>query len=155
MQLLIKLGAVVDRTVSWRIVVQPLLSPAFRALAAVVLAASFLLAPGKTGPDLCPLHRLTGLPCPGCGVTRGLMHFSHGEWPEALGANPWVLVLWPALAALALAVVVPTSQLARFEAFIARHEPWPSRVVRVLFVAFFAFGLLRLGYFAATGAWFP
>ena len=145
----------IDRTISWRIVTQPLLTPVFRALALVVLVASFVLAPGPTGVDLCPLHRATGLPCPGCGVTRGLMYVSHGEWAEALGANPWVLVLWPVLLAMALSLVLPAGTLAAFEAFIARHEPWPSRLVRVLLVAFFGFGLVRLVYFAVSGAWFP
>lgn len=144
-----------DRTISWRIVTQPLLTPVFRALALVVLVASFVLVPGRTGPDLCPLHRLTGLPCPGCGVSRGLMFLSHGDWSEALGANPWVLVVWPLLAAMALSLVVPARSLAAFEAFVARQEPWPSRLVRVLLVAFFGFGLVRFVYFAASGAWFP
>lgn len=146
---------ILDRTISWRIVAQPLLTPVFRVLAGVVLVASFVFVPGRAGPDLCPLHRVTGLPCPGCGVTRGLMFLSHGEWSEALGANPWVLVIWPVLAAMALSLVVPGARLASFEAFVARAEPWPSRLVRVLLVAFFGFGVLRFGYFATTGAWFP
>ena len=149
------MSGVLDRTVSWRIVMQPLLTPVFRVLALVVLVASFILVPGRTGPDLCPLHRATGLPCPGCGVTRGLMSLSHGEWSEALGANPWVLVVWPVLAAMALSLMMPARSLASFEAFIARHEPWPSKLVRVLLVAFFGFGLARFVYFAASGAWFP
>jgi hypothetical protein len=144
-----------DRTVSWRIVCQPFLKPVFRTVALAALVASFVLVPGRTGPDLCLLHRATGLPCPGCGVTRGLMHLSHGEWSEALGANPWVLVVWPLLAAMALSLAVPARNIAVFEAFIARHEPWPSRLVRVLLVAFFGFGLVRLVYFAVSGAWFP
>lgn len=155
MQLLIKMSDVLDRTVSWRIVMQPLLTPVFRWLALMVLLATFVWAPGPTGPDLCPLHRATGLPCPGCGVTRGLMYVSHGEWAEALGANPWVLVLWPVLLAMALSLVLPARTIATFEAFVARHEPWPSRVVRVLLVAFFGFGLVRFVYFATSGDWFP
>jgi hypothetical protein len=146
---------VLDRTISWRIVTQPLLTPVFRGLALVVLIASFVLAPGPIGPDLCPLHRATGLPCPGCGVTRGLMYLSHGDWSEALGANPWVLVVWPVLAAMALSLMLPQRSIAAFEAFMVRHEPGPSRLVRVLMLAFFGFGLARFVYFAASGAWFP
>ncbi|MBL8924447.1 MAG: DUF2752 domain-containing protein [Myxococcaceae bacterium] len=149
------MSAAVDRIVTWRILMQPALQPAARVLAFVILVASFVFTPGPLGPDLCPLHRWTGLPCPGCGVTRGLMHVSHGELSLALGANPWALVLWPVLVALALSVVAPARWMARFDAAVARVEPWPSRLVRVLLLAFLGFGFARLGYFLVTGEPFP
>lgn len=149
------MSSAIDRTVTWRILMQPVLLPVSRVAAAAVLVASFALSPGRLGPDLCPLHRVTGLPCPGCGVTRGLLHLSHGDVDLALGANPFVLVLWPLLVALALSAALPRRRVEAFEAFVARHEPWPSRVVRVLVVAFFGFGLLRFGYFLASGQPFP
>lgn len=149
------MSAAIDRLITWRILMQPVLQPASRVLAVVILAASFIFSPGRLGPDLCPLHRMTGLPCPGCGVTRGLMHFSHGEVSLALGANPWVLVLWPVLALLAVSALAPAPVMARFDAFVARLEPWPSRLVRVLLLGFFGFGLLRLGYFLVTREPFP
>ncbi|MER2561320.1 MAG: DUF2752 domain-containing protein [Myxococcaceae bacterium] len=146
---------VLDRTITWRIVVQPLLQPAMRIIALVVLIGSIALPAGPLGPDLCPVHRATGLPCPGCGVTRGLMYVSHGQLAEALGANPWVVVLWPALVLLALSVVVPAPAMNRFDALIARWEPWPSRVVRVLLVAFFGFGMVRMLAFLISGEAYP
>ncbi len=57
----------------------------------------------------CPFHRLTGLWCPGCGMTRALHDLLHGHLVQALGANLFVLPtlalgaclwlswLWPAL----------------------------------------------------------
>ncbi len=150
-----KMSGVIDRAVTWRILVQPALALVSRGAAAVILLGTFLLPVGRLGPDLCPVHRVTGLPCPGCGVTRGLVLASHGDFQEALGANPWVLVLWPLLALLAVSVLVPATKMTAFEGFIARVEPWPSRITRVLFVAFFGFGLLRLGYFLVSGAEFP
>lgn len=151
----VKMSRIIDQTITWRIVTQPLLTPVFRWLALGVLAATALVTPGPLSVDLCILHRTTGLPCPGCGVTRGLMHLAHGEWSEALGANPWALLVWPLLAAMALSLLVPEARMERFNAWIARREPWPSKLVRVLLLAFFGFGLLRLGWFVATSQRFP
>lgn len=149
------MSRLIDQTITWRIVTQPLLTPVFRWLALGVLAATALVTPGRLAFDVCILHRTTGLPCPGCGVTRGLMHLAHGEWQEALGANPWSLLVWPLLGLMAATLLVPAPAMARFDAWAARHEPWPSRVVRVLLLAFFGFGLLRLGWFIATSQRFP
>lgn len=155
MQTLAKMSEALDRAVTWRILVAPALARVSRWAAAALFLASFLVPTGRFGPDLCPLHRTTGLPCHGCGVTRGLISFSHGDFSEAVGANPWVLVLWPVLAVLALSALMPASKLSAFEAFIARSEPWPSRITRVLVIAFFGFGTLRLVYFLVSGDEFP
>lgn len=145
-----------DKVVTWRVVGQPLTLAPMRWLAALVLIATVVFPTGRvTSVDLCPVHRWSGLPCPGCGVTRGLLHLSHGEWREALGANPWSALVWLVVLVMAVSVVIPAARVERFEALMARLEPWPSRVVRALFVAFFGFGLLRLAYFASSGEWFP
>ncbi|MGF1432237.1 DUF2752 domain-containing protein [Kitasatospora sp. LaBMicrA B282] len=37
---------------------------------------------------LCPLRRLTGIPCPACGSTTVFIEAGHGHWAAALTANP-------------------------------------------------------------------
>lgn len=37
---------------------------------------------------LCPLRRLTGIPCPACGSTTVFIEAGHGHWLAALTANP-------------------------------------------------------------------
>jgi len=36
----------------------------------------------------CPLHALTGVPCPGCGTTRAALALARGDVPAAFGWNP-------------------------------------------------------------------
>jgi len=36
----------------------------------------------------CPVYRLFGIRCPGCGLTRAWMLALHGRWREAVSMNP-------------------------------------------------------------------
>jgi len=46
------------------------------------------------GVNLCLFHWLTGLQCPGCGMTRAFYAISHGQWLEALKLNIFSLALY-------------------------------------------------------------
>ena len=48
---------------------------------------------------VCQFHRLTGLNCPGCGMTRSFYALLHGHWTEALRDNA-LLVIGLAVAVL-------------------------------------------------------
>ena len=39
----------------------------------------------------CPVYRLTGIPCPGCGLTRAWCCFLAGDWKSAVGYHPLFL----------------------------------------------------------------
>lgn len=56
----------------------------------------FFFEPGKTGffPG-CPFRFITGLLCPGCGVTRALHHILHGHFATAFMLNPLLLLAIP------------------------------------------------------------
>lgn len=41
----------------------------------------------------CAFFSLTGLQCPGCGITRALHHLLHGRLEEAFHLNPMLFVL--------------------------------------------------------------
>ncbi len=63
---------------------------------------------------LCPLHALTGIPCPTCGMTRGLGGLLQGQIEEALLFNPLMVVaLLSALLYLLYAGVVVIGRLPR------------------------------------------
>jgi hypothetical protein len=45
----------------------------------------------------CPIRATTGVPCPGCGLTRATMALLSGDLAEALHWHPLVFVLAPIL----------------------------------------------------------
>ncbi len=69
------------------------------AAAAVVVARHDPAAPGSRYPS-CAFHQITGLWCPGCGLTRGTYQLLHGHFGAALGYNVFTPL---ALAAITMA----------------------------------------------------
>ncbi len=55
------------------------------------LGFDLLAAPVRGLP--CPLHTLTGIACPGCGMTRALVLVSQLQWLPALRMNALVFLL--------------------------------------------------------------
>ena len=49
----------------------------------------------------CPYLVLTGLACPGCGLTRAAHFLLHGDIARAFAYNPWAFVGTPAVLAFA------------------------------------------------------
>lgn len=72
------------------------------------IGTAFLLSPEhiEDGPVVCPFRLLTGLPCPGCGLTRSWVYAAHGWWSESFASNPFGLVALVAVLAFAVTVVV-------------------------------------------------
>ncbi len=134
---------------------KPLLTPWTRRAATGVFIASFFLPVTGLGVDLCPVHAATGLPCPGCGVTRALAMASQGDWLTASGAHPAIFVLWPGLLVLAVAGLLPSRVVTSAEAKLDVLEPAFSRAWAVFIAAFFGFGFLRLLTFLVLGERFP
>lgn len=72
-------------------------------LAAVVGAFAYVgtVDPNEPGHyPVCPLLRLTGVYCPGCGGLRSAYAFAHGEWVTALEANALAVAGYVAFAVL-------------------------------------------------------
>ena len=57
-------------------------------LAGAALLAPTLLRPDGHGPVLCPFRRITGVWCPGCGMTRAFGWLAHGDLHQALRYHP-------------------------------------------------------------------
>ncbi|WP_408897511.1 DUF2752 domain-containing protein [Nocardioides sp. R1-1] len=121
---------------------RPTTTEVVAAVGVVALGASVVLSPAhiEDGPVLCPFRRLTGLPCPGCGLTRSWVYLAHGWWRESFLAHPFGPLLASVVVALAVAVL---------RARVRRGAP-PSldRLVRhplaiVVLLAWLGFALVR------------
>ena len=95
--------------------------------------------------DLCAFHVLTGLPCPGCGLTRGLCALAHGQVYEAWAFHPFAFPLFAGtLVGLASPLLAPR--------FPALAGPRARRMFRVAALAF-AIALALFGIWRAKRQW--
>jgi hypothetical protein len=65
---------------------------------------------------LCPLRRLTGVPCPLCGSTTVFMEAGAGHWTQALAANPMTVLAFLVFLAAPLALIDPVASWASLPA---------------------------------------
>ena len=82
----------------------------------------------------CPLHYLSGLECPFCGIQRGIAAiFSHGDFATAFALNPVVWTLSPALSLIAVALLTPQHRRGRLLSFAASDRAvFPTAAVLLL-----------------------
>lgn len=97
------------------------------ALAGLGALAGFFLfrvwaPPSGRQNAVCLLRLLTGIPCPGCGMTRAFAHLAKGEWAAAARSH---LLAFPLAAELAGAWLVWGIALAR------RPAPGPPLMPRL------------------------
>jgi hypothetical protein len=78
-----------------------LLSPA-----AVLLLAALLPVSLSAPFPLCAVKALTGVDCPGCGMTRAFLLIGHGRIAEAADFHPLALPAFLLVAGMAVAGIV-------------------------------------------------
>ncbi|MCZ0914253.1 DUF2752 domain-containing protein [Gordonia amicalis] len=122
--------------------------------AAVGAACVFTPAGIDAGPGICPFAMMTGLPCPGCGLTRSWVAFMHGDVGAAFRFNvfgPILLVLTMVTVALATATLVwrRKSPLASWRDLVL------GRAGAVLLGVWLTYGLARIVDAAAGWGIFP
>jgi hypothetical protein len=76
---------------------------------------------------VCLFRRLTGIPCPGCGMTRAFAHLAKGEWAAAAHDHPLafplaaeIVLTWLAWGA-ALLGRLPLRLPVRYEGWVIGH----------------------------------
>ncbi len=74
--------------------------------AALMLAATWLHSWTGKGQTLCWFHRVTHLPCPTCGLTRGMIALYHGHWLTPWTLNPLMFTLLAIYSLLLLVRIV-------------------------------------------------
>ncbi|MEH3157095.1 MAG: DUF2752 domain-containing protein [Gordonia paraffinivorans] len=120
---------------------------------AVVAAFAIPTSVVGEGPILCPFRLATGLPCPGCGLTRSWVAFAHGDVSTAFADNVFGPISLVAVAlAVVVAVVVRFVAPARVDVLIRFAR---SRVVYAVAAVWVAYGVARAVDAAVGSVVFP
>lgn len=120
-------------------------SPTGRFLAPLFLGLSILLPTDGLGVDICLMHRLTGLSCPGCGLTRSITCITHGELSKAAAYHPFGLIIWVLLLALTAYSLLPNAVRSALSEAAVRNDEAIRPAYRLFVTTFVGFGLLRFG----------
>jgi len=109
-------------------------------LIAVILGGLEALWPAFEMGDLpvaCAFRRVTGTPCPGCGLTRAWVALGRGAVGESLGFHRlgWVVMFYVALQTIRHALWL---SVRRWREAIERAGKWLDRGLILLAVALFA-----------------
>jgi hypothetical protein len=75
------------RSIGWRATLV-VFRPATVVLIGLVIGSLLPLTWLTSVPSLCPFKVLTGLPCPGCGLTRSSVAFLHGDPSTSVFYHP-------------------------------------------------------------------
>ncbi|MCA9179002.1 MAG: DUF2752 domain-containing protein [Planctomycetales bacterium] len=101
------------------------------------------LPSGRAMPSLCGVRVLTGVPCPGCGLTRCFVHMAHGRFRFAWQVSPAGTAFF-----LLVAAQVPLQLLLLMRAWRGLEEPgwirWNGVTLVVVASLLIAQWLLRL-----------
>lgn len=87
---------------------------------------------------VCPMFKLTGFACPGCGLTRGFHALFHGEIATALGFNA-MLPVYAFIFAYLFAAMLMVAALGR----APKLTIFKTRYIWGFMILAFTFGVLR------------
>jgi hypothetical protein len=119
------------------------------AASAAALAVALAASPARvaSGPIVCPFRLATGLPCPGCGLTRSWVYIAHGDFGDAVRANPFGYLTMAAAIAL---IAVVLGSLARGRPIPSMSPVVRSRPFLVVLFGWLAFACVRIALIAAN-----
>ena len=80
-----------------------------------IAGIAWITLAGTDGPSVCIIKRVTALPCPSCGVTRGIRMLFQGDFAGAVQMNPLSLIL--ALVTIGIPVIFTYDLLGRHRVF--------------------------------------
>lgn len=108
------------------------------------------LPPEGAGVPVCLFQAMSGLPCPGCGLTRALSCLVQGYPAAAFSYHPFAFLVLPLFLMLAVHNFLPLPARQRLQAFCGRHDRLVRRGYHGFIYAFVAFGVLRMLAYAAS-----
>lgn len=86
----------------------------------------------------CLFHQITGLYCPGCGITRMMMALLHFQFKEAFRNNPVICVCLPILGMIGVRWSIRYCKTGDM-----KFKKWEEYMFLIMIVLFILFGVLR------------
>lgn len=121
--------------------------------AAPILGAFYYRYSGTRSPFGCPLHQLTGIPCPTCGMTRGFIATAGGHFAEAVSYHAFAPLLFVGLVMVEFHLIWELRSRCHIHAF---YQRWLTmRWLHVCTVVLLGYHAYRLYLLAATGKLAP
>jgi hypothetical protein len=109
----------------------------------LVLVVAAVHPPHGLGVPVCVLEAASGLPCPGCGLTRSLSCAMRGMFHASWDYHPFGIAFLALFAAVATASLLPSPARRRLDAAMSAHGG-AVRLARAAFIgAFLAYGAAR------------
>lgn len=128
----------------------PAVAVAAGGVAVLAIAGSWSTASVVAGQTRCPFRALTGLPCPGCGLTRSFVMLAHGDVGQAFSYNFFGPIFF-AVIVVAVGFAI-ASLVSRRPAVLNKFRDWvASPVGMVILGVWMAYGVARI-VDAATGS---
>lgn len=109
-----------------------------------VLIGGVLLPPHGAGIPVCPSKAITGVPCPGCGMTRSVSNWVRGDVTMAMRYHPFG---WAALVVAGWYAIGPLLRPA-FRQRVQRSPVVRTAAILFLFV-FVGYGVVRAARWVA------
>jgi hypothetical protein len=104
---------------------------------AVIVGILFVFNPATSAfYPFCPLHRLTGLLCPGCGSLRATHELLHGHLLAAFHLNALFVLALPLVASLAARWIYRRYRGQPVSFGISGKPLWAGFIITVLFGVF-------------------
>jgi len=91
----------------------------------------------------CPFRAVTGLPCPGCGLTRACVLFLSGDLRSALSLHAFAPLAVAGLLILSAGALLPSGPRGALVRFLARFDH-SQRFASITLVALLAYWIGRL-----------
>lgn len=94
----------------------------------------------------CPIKAVTGLPCPGCGLTAAVGDLLHGDWRGAMATHAFAPLFLLAFILLLVVSILPEAARQRAVAAVAAGERRTGLAAWVLFslIVYWGFRLFGL-----------
>ena len=93
----------------------------------------------------CPLDFVSGVPCPGCGLSRAMALFIQGKWQTAIEVHAFAPIIVVAVGFLTITAIMPVSLQRQTAQRMAVWERRSGMVTWVVLAMFIYWGLRLSG----------